>query len=60
LYTGGRLEVRLKSAAVMPGIVTAMYLASGDGRTGGEEEVVVVVGVGVGGGGGVVMVVVEA
>jgi len=54
------LEVRLKSAAVMPGIVTAMYLASGDGRTGGEEEVVVVVGVGVGGGGGVVMVVVEA
>lgn len=34
IFTGGRFEVNMKSASAMPGIVTALYLASGDGRTG--------------------------
>lgn len=33
-YSGGRLEFKVKSAAVMPGIITAVYFASGNGRTG--------------------------
>ena len=32
-YTNGRFTVRAKSASVMPGIITAIYLASGEGRT---------------------------
>lgn len=32
-YTGGRLEFKMRSASVMPGVVTAVYFASGDGRT---------------------------
>jgi len=33
-YNGGKLEFKIKSAAVMPGVITAVYLSSGDGRTG--------------------------
>lgn len=33
-YSGGRLEFKIKSASVMPGIITAVYFASGNGRTG--------------------------
>jgi len=33
-YTGGRFEFKVKTAAVMNGIVTAIYLANGDGRNG--------------------------
>lgn len=33
-YSGGRFEFKVKSAAVMPGIITAVYLASGEGRKG--------------------------
>jgi len=33
-FTGGKFAFRVKTAAVMPGIITAVYLASGDGRTG--------------------------
>jgi beta-glucanase (GH16 family) len=32
-YTGGRFEVKVKSASAMPGVITAVYLASGNGRT---------------------------
>jgi len=32
-FTNGRFTVRAKSASVMPGIITAIYLASGEGRT---------------------------
>lgn len=33
-FMGGRFTVKMKSASVMPGVVTAIYLASGQGRTG--------------------------
>jgi len=36
-YTGGRFEVKMTSASKMPGVITAIYLASGDGRKGDEE-----------------------
>jgi len=32
-FTNGRFEILVKSAAAMPGIITAVYLASADGRT---------------------------
>jgi len=35
-YTSGRFSIRMKSAAQMPGTVTAFYLASGDGRSSDE------------------------
>lgn len=35
-YTEGRFAIRMKSAAKMPGTVTAFYLASGDGRSSDE------------------------
>lgn len=35
-FTNGRFQVKVKSAAVMPGIITAVYLASGEGRTGDD------------------------
>lgn len=37
LYQCGRLEIQIKSAAVMPGVVTAVYLTNGDGRKSDEE-----------------------
>lgn len=36
LYKNGRLEIEIKSAAVMPGVVTAVYLTNGDGRKSDE------------------------
>ena len=33
---GGRFEVKMTSASKMPGVITAIYLASGDGRKGDE------------------------
>jgi len=33
-FTGGKFEFKVKTASDMPGIITAVYLASGDGRTG--------------------------
>jgi len=36
-FTEGRFEIKLKSASKMPGVITAIYLASGDGRKGDEE-----------------------
>lgn len=36
LYENGRLEIEIKSAAVMPGVVTAVYLTNGDGRKSDE------------------------
>ena len=36
-YSGGRFELKLKSASKMPGVITAIYLASGEGRKGDEE-----------------------
>jgi beta-glucanase (GH16 family) len=35
-FTQGRFEIKLKSASKMPGVITAIYLASGDGRKGDE------------------------
>jgi beta-glucanase (GH16 family) len=35
-FTEGRFEIKLKSASKMPGVITAIYLASGDGRKGDE------------------------
>ena len=36
-YTEGRFEIKLKSASKMPGVITAIYLASGEGRKGDEQ-----------------------
>lgn len=36
-YTQGRFEIKLKSASKMPGVITAIYLASGEGRKGDEQ-----------------------
>jgi hypothetical protein len=36
-FTQGRFEIKLKSASKMPGVITAIYLASGDGRKGDAE-----------------------
>jgi beta-glucanase (GH16 family) len=36
-FTEGRFEIKLKSASKMPGVITAIYLASGDGRKGDAE-----------------------
>jgi len=36
-FTEGRFEIKLKSASKMPGVITAIYLASGDGRKGDEQ-----------------------
>jgi len=33
-YTGGRFEVRATSASAMPGVITAIYLSSAEGRKG--------------------------
>lgn len=35
-YNGGKFEVAIKSAAAMPGIITAVYAASDSGRTSDE------------------------
>ena len=36
-FTQGRFEIKLKSASKMPGVITAIYLASGEGRKGDEQ-----------------------
>ena len=36
-YTEGRFEIKMKSASKMPGVITAIYLASGEGRKGDEQ-----------------------
>jgi hypothetical protein len=43
-FTGGKLSVLVQSGAVMPGIITSIYLASGNGRhgdaaTGTQDEI---------------------
>jgi hypothetical protein len=43
-FTGGKLSVVVRSGAVMPGIITSIYLASGNGRhgdaaTGTQDEI---------------------